>query len=173
MFSTVTAMGFNQTVETYKQYYDGVLISADVAKGFSSKATQFCVADGVVLWRPSANTNFDKMNTPWSTGEAQGMTVNTYKMKRGFPPSEFSVYVLNEKTIANAYDYTVTDNYDGTYTMSLNLNVNTGDDETSADYYYKLQMKVTGDLYDCPPIKSTTVSYTFTADWKVLSFTIR
>ena len=120
MFSTVTAMGFNQTVETYKQYYDGVLISADVAKGFSSKATQFCVADGVVLWRPSANTNFDKMNTPWSTGEAQGMTVNTYKMKRGFPPSEFSVYVLNEKTIANAYDYTVTDNFDGTYTMSLN-----------------------------------------------------
>lgn len=173
MFSTVTAMGFNQTVETYKQYYDGVLISADVAKGFSSKATQFCVADGVVLWRPSANTNFDKMNTPWSTGEAQGMTVNTYKMKRGFPPSEFSVYVLNEKTITNAYDYTVTDNFDGTYTMSLNLNVNTGDDETSADYYYKLQMKVTGDLYDCPQIKSTTVSYTFTADWKILSFAIR
>jgi len=172
MFSTVNAMGFSQTVETYKQYYDGVLISADVAKGFSSKATQFCVANGVVMWRPSANKDFDKMNTPWSTGEAQGMTIKTYKKNRGFPPSEFSVYVLNEETIANAYDYSVTDNGDGTFSMTLNLNVNTGVDETSADYYYKLQMKVTGDLYDCPTIHSTTLSYTFDADWRVLEFEI-
>jgi len=172
MFSTVIAMGFSQTVETYKQYYDDVLISADVAKGFSSKATQFCVANGVVMWRPSANKNFDKMNTPWSTGEAQGMTVKTYKKNRGFPPSEFSVYVLNEDTIANAYDYSVTDNGNGTYSMTLNLNVNTGVDETSADYYYKLQMKVTGDLYDCPTIHTTSVTYTFDESWRVLEFEI-
>ncbi|MBD5584575.1 MAG: InlB B-repeat-containing protein [Clostridia bacterium] len=172
MFSTVYAMGFSQTVETYKQYYDGVLISADIAKGFSQKANQFCVYDGIVMWRPSANTNFDKMNTPWSNGDAQGMTIKSFKMNRGFPPSEFSVYVLNENTIANANDYSVVDNGDGTFSMTLNLNVNTGVDETSADYYYKLQMKVTGDLYDCPPIKSTSVTYTFDANWRVLSFDI-
>ncbi|MDE7168016.1 MAG: hypothetical protein K2O28_04125 [Clostridia bacterium] len=172
MFSTVISLGFSQTVETYKQYYDDVLISADVAKGFSSKATQFCVANGVVMWRPSANKDFDKMNTPWSTGEAQAMTVNTYKMNRGFPPSEFSVYVLNELTIANAAEYSVTDNGDGTYAMTLNLNVNTGEDETSADYYYKLQMKVTGDLYDCPTIHSTSVTYVFDENWRILEFEI-
>lgn len=172
MFSTVNSLGFSQTVETYKQYYDGVLISADVAKGFSSKATQFCVANGVVMWRPSANKNFDKMNTPWSTSEAQAMTINTFKKNRGFPPSEFSVYVLNELTIANATDYSVTDNGDGTYSMTLNLNVNTGVDETSADYYYKLQMKVTGDLYDCPSIHSTSVTYVFDVNWRILGFEI-
>ncbi|MDE7083463.1 MAG: hypothetical protein K2O89_07170 [Clostridia bacterium] len=172
MFSTVVSMGFSQTVETYKQYYNEVLISADIAKGFSSKATQFCVANGIVMWRPSANKNFDKMNTPWSTGEAQAMTVNTFKKNRGFPPSEFSVYVLNELTIANAYDYSVVDNGNGTYSMTLNLNVNTGEDETSADYYYKLQMKVTGDLYDCPDIHTTSVTYTFDESWRVLEFEI-
>ena len=172
MFSTVVSLGFSQTVETYKQYYDDVLISADIAKGFSSKATQFCVANGVVMWRSSANKNFDKMNTPWSTSEAQAMTVNTYKMNRGFPPSEFSVYVLNELTIANAGEYSVTDNGDGTYAMTLNLNVNTGEDETSADYYYKLQMKVTGDLYDCPSIHSTSVTYVFDESWRILEFEI-
>lgn len=172
MFSTVYAMGFSQTVETYKQYYDGVLISADIAKGFSQKANQFCVYDGIVMWRASANTNFNKMDTPWSNGEAQGMTVKSFKMNRGFPPSEFSVYVLNENTIANANDYSVVDNGDGTFSMTLNLNVNTGVDETSADYYYKLQMKVTGDLYDCPPIKSTSVTYTFDENWRILAFDI-
>ena len=101
MFSTVHAMGFTQTVETYKQYYEDILISADIAKGFSQKATQFCVTDEVILWRASANTNFDKMNTPWSSGDAQGMTLNNFKKKRGFPPSEFSVYVLNESTEKN------------------------------------------------------------------------
>ncbi len=172
MFSTVHAMGFTQTVETYKQYYEDILISADIAKGFSQKATQFCVTDEVILWRASANTNFDKMNTPWSSGDAQGMTLNNFKKKRGFPPSEFSVYVLNESTVKNAQDYTVTDNGDGTYSMKLDLYCNTGVDETCADYYYKLQMKVTGDLYDCTVIESTSVTYTFDSDWRVLSFKI-
>lgn len=172
MHSSVSAMGFSQSVETYKKFYDGVLISADIAKGFSQKATQFCVVNDVVLWRSSASKNFDKMDTPWTTGDAQGMTVKSYKKNRGFPPSEFSVYVLNELTIKNATDYTVVDNADGTYSMTLDLNVNTGTDETCADYYYKLQMKVTGDLYDCPKISKTSVTYTFDENWRVLKFNI-
>ena len=162
----------SQNVHTYKQYHNGVLISADIAQGVSSEATQFCVADGVVMWRPSANKNFDGMNTPWSTKNAQGLTIPQFKKKRGFPPSEFSVYVLNENTIANAADYSVTQNADGNYTMSLTLNVNTGVDETSADYYYKQQMLVTGGLDSHPVIEETTVVYTFDKDWRILGFSI-
>ncbi|MDE6505348.1 MAG: hypothetical protein K2L42_05705 [Clostridia bacterium] len=161
-----------QNVHTYKQYYNGVLISADIAQGVSSEATQFCVADGVVMWRPCASKNFDGMNTPWSTKNAQGLTVPQFKKKRGFPPSEFSVYVLNEKTIANAFDYSVSVNADGNFTMSLTLNVNTGVDETSADYYYKQQMLVTGGLDSHPVIEQTTVVYTFDKDWRILAFSI-
>lgn len=176
MNSTVNAMGFNQSVETYKKFYNGVLISADVAKGFSSKATQFCVntQSGIVLWRPSANKEFNKMETEWSKGKAEGCTVDEFIAMRGFPPSEFSVYVLNEKTIRNAEDYTVVKNGDGNYEMTLELNVGLGADkaEYCADYYYTKQMMVTGDLSNEPSITKTSVTYVFDENWRILSFTI-
>lgn len=171
MQSTVFTV-MQQRVYTYKQFYNGVLISADIAQGVSSEATQFCVTDEVVLWRSAANKNFDGMNTPWSTKDAQGLTISQFKQKRGLPPSEFSVYILNEKTIKNAQDYTVTANADGTYSMTIELNVNTGDGETSADYFYKQQMLVTGGLDEHPAIDATRVSYVFDKDWQVLSFKI-
>lgn len=171
MESTVHTV-MSQRVFTYKQYYGGVLISADIAQGVSSEATQFCVTDEVVLWRGAANKNFNGMNTPWSSGEPQGLTLSQYRQKRGLPPSEFSVYILNEKTIKNAADYSVSDNGDGTYTMTLDLSVNTGDGETSADYFYKQQMLVTGGLDEHPVIEETQVTYVFDKDWRILSFTI-
>ncbi|MDE6585960.1 MAG: hypothetical protein K2K80_04705 [Clostridia bacterium] len=176
MGSTVNAMGFEQSVATYKKYYNGILISADVAQGFSSKATQFCVNEdkNVVLWRPSANKNFDGMNTEWSAGNAEGCSIEDFIKLRGFPPSEFSVYILNEKTIANAEDYSVTDNGDGTFSMTLELNVGMGNSEPerAADYYYTKQMMVTGDLSTEPSISKTSVTYVFDKNWRLASFEI-
>ena len=176
MSSKVNAMGFDQSVATYKQYYNGVLISADVANGFSSKATQFCVNEdkGIVLWRPAATKNFNGMNTEWSTEKAEWCTVEDFIKYRGFPPSEFSVYILNEKTIANAEDYSVKANGDGTFEMTVDLNVGIGgqEPERAADYYYTKQMMVTGDLPTEPSITKTSVTYTFDKDWRVLSFII-
>ena len=173
MGSTVNAAGFKQSVQNYKQYYEGVLISVDIAEGFSQKANQFCVVKeaGVVLWRPSATKKFDGINTKWSEGSAEGCTINEFREKRGFPPSEFSVYVLNENTVLNGAEYAVTDNGDGTFAMTLELSVNT-DDEHSAEYYYRQQMMITGDLSTKPVITKTSVTYVFNAAWQVLSFKI-
>lgn len=169
-----------QAVDNYKQYYNGVLISADCS--FSSVAQslqygeQFCQVENAVLFRKSTSNSTSElekgMDAPWSDGSATGMTIKAFKRNRGLPPKDFSVYVLNEKTVANAYDYTVVDNYDGTYSMSLTLNTNTGVDETSADYYYRLQMKVNGNLNDLPTIYSTTLTYTFDADWRILKLEV-
>ncbi len=173
MGSTVNAAGFKQSVQNYKQYYESVLISVDIAEGFSQKANQFCVVKeaGVVLWRPSATKKFDGINTKWSEGSAEGCTINEFREKRGFPPSEFSVYVLNENTVLNGAEYAVTDNGDGTFAMTLELSVNT-DDEHSAEYYYRQQMMITGDLSTKPVITKTSVTYVFNAAWQVLSFKI-
>ena len=69
------------------------------------------------------------METEWSKGKAEGCTVDEFIAMRGFPPSEFSVYVLNEKTIRNAEDYTVVKNGDDNYEMTLELNVGLGADK--------------------------------------------
>ncbi len=178
--STVIAnvgVSSTQTVDTYKQYYNDVLIQTDIALNSTlaslNYGEQFCQTDGVVLTRKSTSKSEEELkrgvNAPWSAGPATGWTVKGFKANRGFPPYEFSVYVLNEKTIANAQDYTVVDNQDGTYSMTLELNVNTGVDETSAEYYYVLQMKANGNLYDLPTIFKTTVTYTFDENWRVLS----
>ena len=171
MHSTVYTV-MQQQVHTYKQYYNNVLISADIAEGVSSEATQYCVANGVVLWRGAENKNFNGINTQWQTKQPQGLSVQQFKQKRGFPPSEFSVYVLNEYTIKNANDYTAVDNGNGTYTITLDLNVNMQDGLYAADYYYKQQMYVTGGLDERPVIDSTTVTYTFDSSWRVLEFSI-
>ncbi len=162
----------SQTVKTYKKFYNGTLISADIAQGVSSTATQFCVADDVVLWRSSANKNFNGMDTEWSTKAPNGLTVPQYKKQRGLPPSEFSVYILNENTVKNANDFSVKDNGDGTFTMSLDLSVSTDDGLTSADYYYRQQMYVTGGLDERPTMNEASVTYTFDAEWRILSFSI-
>lgn len=178
--STVVAnvgVSSTQTVDTYKQYYGNVLISTDIALNSTlaslNYGEQFCQANGVVLTRKSTTNSEEElkkgMNAPWSTGPATGWTLKGFRRNRGLPPLDFSVYVLNELTIANATEYSVVDNQDGTYSMTLNLNVNTGVGETSADYYYRLQMKANGNLYDLPTIFTTTVTYTFDENWRVLT----
>lgn len=166
-----------QTVDTYKMYYNGVLVSTDIALNSTlaslNYGEQFCQANDVVLTRKATSKDEAELkkgvDAPWSTDPAIGWTLKGFKRNRGLPPYDFSVYVLNEKTIANAQDYSVVENADGTYSMTLNLNVNTGVDETSADYYYRLQMKANGGLYDLPIIYTTTVTYTFDVNWRVLS----
>lgn len=169
-----------QSVDNYKQYYNGVLISADCSFSSVSESMQygeqFCQIDNAVLSRYSTSKKTEDlekgMDAPWSTDPATGMTVKAFRRNRGNPPLEFSVYVLNELTISNAQDYTVADNGDGTYSMSLLLNTNTGVDETSADYYYRLQMQVNGGLNDLPTIYTTTLTYTFDESWRVLKLEV-
>ena len=166
-----------QTVDTYKMYYNGVLVSTDIALNSTlaslNYGEQFCQANDVVLTRKATSKDEAELkkgvDAPWSTDPAIGWTLKGFRRNRGLPPYDFSVYVLNEKTIANAQDYSVVENADGTYSMTLTLNVNTGVDETSADYYYRLQMKANGGLYDLPIIYTTTVTYTFDGNWRVLT----
>ena len=101
------------------------------------------------------------MDTEWSTKAPNGLTVPQYKKQRGLPPSEFSVYILNENTVKNANDFSVKDNGDGTFTMSLDLSVSTDDGLTSADYYYRQQMYVTGGLDERPTMNEASVNLYF------------
>ncbi len=63
-----------QDVRTYKQFDNGILISADVTKSsMVNAARQFCYIEDIdrVVWREAAGgpDTYDGMNTPWSTGE--------------------------------------------------------------------------------------------------------
>lgn len=171
MSSTVHTI-MEQHVYTHKKKYEDKIISADMATGASNTARQFCVSDEYVLWR-EANGNIDinSMDSEWSDGKPYGHSIERFRRYRGLPPSEFSVYILNELTIKNAEEKTVTDNGDGTYTMKLDLKVHPSGLD-SAVHYYKQQMLVTGGLYDWPTFDYTYVTYVFTADWTLLEFSI-
>lgn len=179
MDQDVTAMmGIKQGVHTYKMAYDGIVISADIGVGASVQARQFCVTDKVVLWRDAKDvTKTNGMNTEWNDGVPQGMSLGEFRKKRGLPPSELSVYVLNENTVYNAQDKAVVNNGDGTYSVTLELNVNTKSGEEnnlrSAVYYYKQQMAMTGGLSQLPSYKYTNVTFTFDKDYRVLGCKIQ
>ena len=166
-----------QNTYNYKKYYKNNLISVDIAKGASTSAKQFCQTGNVVLWRDAADVNdTNGFNTKWKDGKPSGLTISEFKKKRGLPPAEFSVYVLNENTVLNANDYSVVANGDGTYSITADLDVNTkyGEENNmhSAVYYYKQQMAVTGGLSQLPTYFYTNVTYTFDENYRVLSFEI-
>lgn len=190
MTSTVHTV-MEQTVKTFKHYYNGILISEDVEKGVSNKLTQFCVPEDVALWRDETGINrgvdaewakksvlwrggsgdYQGTKTKWSTAPASGSVITDYRKERGLPVSEFSVYILNELTIKNASETSVIDNGDGTYSLTVELNVNP-EGETSAVHYYKQQMKIKGGLSKYPVYYFTNINFVFDADWRVLSFDI-
>ena len=178
MEQSLSAMfNIKQSTYNYKKYYNNTLISVDIAKGASTSAKQFCQTGGVVLWRDAVDVNSTNgFYTNWKSGQPSGLSVSEFRKKRGLPPAEFSVYVLNEKTILNAQDKGVTSNGDGTYSVTVDLNVNTkGGEENdicSAVYYYKQQMAVTGGLSQLPTYEYTNVTYVFDENYRVLNFEI-
>lgn len=164
----------DQNVSTYKQYYEGVLISTDISKSnLVNKAVQYCQVRGgdVVLFRNSkgGRSTFNAINTPWSTDKPDGHTISEYKVKKGLPPLEFSVYILNENTVKDCSD--VIDNGDGTYTQTFVLNYASEPAENDATYWYKTEMayKAGGMMKEDPQFSEVSITYTFDSTWQVLS----
>jgi len=178
MESTVYTV-MQQHVYTHKKSYkdeatgEYSFVSADMAVGASNTARQFCVTEEEVIWREaSGSISIENMDdTEWDEGTYYGNTLAEFRSYRGLPANEFSVYILDENTVKNADDTTVKDNGDGTYSMTLDLKVHQSGRD-SAVHYYKQQMYVTGGLYAWPTFDYTRVTYNFTADWQLLSFTI-
>lgn len=169
MHSTVNTI-VSQNVVTYKQYANGILISEDITtSSLINSAKQFCTTSDRVIWRNAAGGKgtYNGIDTPFSEGTPEGnLSLAEYKVNRGLPPSEFSVYVINENTVLDASD--VTDNGDGTYSRTYRLNPALTPEDQSAVYYYKQQMYVTGGLDEHPTFSSVTVTYTYDADWRIL-----
>lgn len=177
MESTVKTV-MEQKVYTHKKFFDGKLISADMPQGASNIARQFCVTDTDVSWREkSKNYIYDSMdNIEWPADKPTGLSIADFRIYRGLPANEFSVYILNELTVKNFEDKTVEEkgvdeNGKRLYTMTLDLRVHQSGLD-SAVHYYKQQMYVTGGLYAWPTFDFTTVEYTFTEDWVIKEFTI-
>ncbi len=178
MESTVYTV-MQQNVYTHKKSFKDEVtgeysfVSADMAVGASNTARQFCVTEEEVIWREAAGKisikNMDE--TDWNENTYYGNTISEFRSYRGLPANEFSVYILDENTVKNAGETSVKDNGDGTYTMTLDLKVHQ-DGPDSAVHYYKQQMYVTGGLYAWPTFDFTRVTYTFTSDWTLLSFSI-
>lgn len=156
-----------QSVNTWKQYADGVLIQTDITtSSLVDSAKQFCWVGDRVIWREAAGGSsiYDGINTQWRDGDPVGnMSVEEFKATRGLPGTSFSVYVINEQTLLDAT--AVTDNGDGTYTQTYYLDPATD----KAPAYYVNQMMFTGGLTSLPVFEYITVTYTFDATWQVLS----
>lgn len=153
-----------QRVETYKQFSDGILVSADIsASSMIKTAKQLCYVGDFVLWRTAVDAaKADGLNTAWKDEEPTKIGVDDFKNRFGLPATEFSVYIINEETLIGADD--VIDNGDGTYSQTFHLNPATD----KAPYYYCQQMKQTGGLDDWPVFEYIDVTYTFDGTWQVL-----
>ena len=174
MHGTTVAMGISQSVNTYKQFNDGVLVMADITtSSLVNEARQFCYVGNSVIWREADRgakwaTDYESLMTmQWPTGEPyRNVTLDWFRSHNGLPGTEFTVYVINDETLLDATP--VTDNGDGTYTQTYFLNP--ADD--LAPIYYRYQMAFTGGLSGLPDFDWITVTYTWDEDWRVLSSVI-
>lgn len=169
MSGTVDNWASKQTISTFKQYYDGVMIATDIAtSNLVNSAEQYCIVGGTILMRGTTRTSdFDGINTKWPEGQPLGYNFADFKAAMGLPHTEFSVFILNEKTILNCSE--VIDNGDGTFTQTFDLNMSPDpSEENDAGYYYKQQMIYKGGLSGEPEFNECTVTYTFDSQWHVL-----
>lgn len=169
MSGTVDNWASKQTISTFKQYYDGVMIATDIAtSNLVNSAEQYCIVGETILMRGTTRTSdFDGINTKWPKGQPVGYNFADFKAAMGLPHTEFSVFILNEKTILNCSE--VIDNGDGTFTQTFELNMSPDpSEENDAGYYYKQQMIYKGGLSGEPEFNECTVTYTFDNQWHVL-----
>ncbi len=181
--STSTPIG-PQSINTFKQYSDGVLVMADVtSSSFINAGRQFCYVGNEVMWRelPKNSSfranNFDEMMQLTFNDELEAhMTIPAFMKKNGLPGTEMSVYVINESTLERASEVEVVNSseWDGTdfaekpvYRQTYYLRP--GDSENlGAAAHYANQMAFTGGLTGLPEFNYIQVTYTFDSSWQVL-----
>ncbi len=169
-FGLVDAGVSKQNIETYKNYKDGVMVVEDFSFSdlkmiVKSVASQSCFVNERALWRNSPQEmegSWKGRNTDdsvWQSGAPFNYSYEEYMEVYGLPCDEFSVYVLNEKTVGEWS--AVTKNPDGTFTQSFYPT-------NEAAQYYVRRMKTMGNLGDYPTFSSIELSYTFDANWRIL-----
>lgn len=163
--TTIGFISYVQEIKTFKDYADGVMLVEDITKSsLVNAAQQTCFVGDRTLWRKPASSrpgDWKDKQTVWASGDPSNYSVGDYMKIYGLPSTEFCVYVLNEETLTEWSE--VTDNGDGTYTQTVYPDVET------AGAYYAIRMKTMGGLSTYPTFNSIAMTYTFTADWTVLS----
>lgn len=168
MHGTTDASIMEQSVSTFKQYSDGVLIVADITSSAMVKAArQFCYTGDEVMWRLGSTydaSSFEEMlSCEWKSGEPYAhMYLKDFIAENGLPATEFSVYIINEETLLSADE--VVKNEDGTYSQTYYLDP-AGD---KAPAHYANQMVFSGGLTALPEFTSIRITYTFDDEWQVL-----
>ncbi len=168
MHGTTDASLMKQSVSTYKQFSDNVLIVADITQSSMVKAArQFCYTGDEVLWRLGstydASTFEEMLSAEWESGEPYAhMYLKDFIAENGLPATEFSVYIINEETLLSADE--VIKNQDGTYSQTYYLDP-AGD---KAPAHYANQMVFSGGLTALPEFTSIQITYTFDDRWQVL-----
>ena len=167
--ATVLFFSYEQKVEVYKDYKDGVLIEIDVTdSSLVSDAWQICyVGDKALSREPSSSSSssWNGRKTAWKTGAPTIYTRDGYRSQYGLFGFELTNYVLTPDTVTKWGS--VTDNGDGTYTETIEP------DLTKATGDVVVRMKTMGGLSEKPKFKKSQITLTFDANWRILSMRIK
>ncbi|MDE6411658.1 MAG: hypothetical protein K2L02_03880, partial [Clostridia bacterium] len=180
--TTSTPVG-PQSVNTIKQYSDGVLIMADVTSSSMINARrQFCYVGNEVMWREvkgesnQMNSYEDMLALTYPDELKAHMTIPAFMEKNGLPGTEMTVYIINEQTLDHADEVEVVDSaeWDGkdfvekpVYRQTYYLRA--GDSENlGAAAHYANQMAFTGGLTGLPEFDYIKVTFTFDSTWQLL-----
>ena len=174
--ASATALGFitvSQNVVGSKDYKDGILITSTISTNSSSlapsKAIQKYFGNGEAIIRTAASSDrndWNGLDTEWSQGEpSERLTHEEYEQAYGLWATEFSDYVINEKTVTKAEQTKDGENYSVTLEFAVS-------GENDATYYYKRQMVTMGDLSALPKFNYARMTVNFTSDWSVSSYTV-
>ena len=169
-----------QEISTFKQFDNGILISADLTRSsVVNGAKQFCYLKDrdIVMWRDAAGkpSTYDGLNTVWKDGTPNRMPIygqDGFIAKNGLPAYELSVYVIDESTVSESSEVILSE--DGLYRITYKLKPDTWEEEgdgeiitKGATAYYANQMIFSGGLSEAPTFESISVTYYFDETWQV------
>lgn len=193
----------DQSVDTYKQFSNGVLVQTDIATStVVNEAQQFCwvpndanaladFTDGIVMWRSTTKnkSSWTDYSMPWPDGSfsfnRKSINDFTYGCAEegqkemhndeinGLPGTAFSVYVIREETVESVEDLVELDG--GLYSQTFHLRVKSDAEGTddSAVCHYRNQMIFKGGLSALPSFDYVTVTYTFDSSWQIYTCDVK
>ena len=157
-----------QYTKSYKDYRDGVTISSDITYSSMVKSgSQACFVNGAagpevyMRYSSAPDSQTTNLTAGWDSGRPYYFDEQSYLTTYGLLQSEMTNYIINELTITDGT--AAEDNGDGTYTQYVTL------DPVASTYYYQYGMKTRGGLNGFPEFQSVGLTFTFDAQWRVLS----
>lgn len=151
-----------QNVYNKRVVKDGKAMVTMISSGMVNTAKQRYFLPDKVLLRDATSINGNTAN--WVTSEPECVSYKTIKKRYGWLPYQATGYIICSETYINKDEMKMTDNGDGTYTLSFDLDP----DGNKAPFWYRREVATNGGSSIIPEFYDVHFEMTINSKWQIL-----